>query len=340
MTHQVTTFPEPPIVLRIEKEIDFDGVGMGVLSDGTPYLTLRGLARFCGVEHALISRIAQGWNSPEPRPREVKIKKYLTDQNILLSEAYIKVMHDGVPHYAFPDVVCMAILEYYAFDPNSPSRDHAVEKFRLLARRSFKDFIYTQLGYRAEARVPIQWRQFLDRVALVHDRVPNGYFCVFKEIAGIIVTLIRHGAQIDHRFVPDISVGNGWAKHWKAQLFDAHFGERRTYDHAYPEYFPQASSNPQAVFCYPDTALAEFRRWFRETYLLEKFPSYIRSKVRDGGLPAAFSDVAWRAFGLESDQPLLSVPPAANTRTSPNETGATIANSNSAMTCRSLSTRR
>jgi hypothetical protein len=207
MASQVPAFPEPPIVLRIEKEVD--GVGMGVLSDGTPYLTLRGLARLCDVEHALIRRIAQGWNLPELRPREAKIKKALADQGVFMSEPYIKVMHDGVWHYAFPDVVCMAVLEYYAFDPNSPSREKALEKYRLLAWRSFKDFIYSQLGYTAEPGVPIKWRQFLDRVALLHDRVPDGYFCVFKEIAGIVVTLIQHGAHIDHRFVPDISVGNG-----------------------------------------------------------------------------------------------------------------------------------
>ena len=32
--------------LGIAKQIEIDGVGMGVLSDGTPFLTGRGLARF------------------------------------------------------------------------------------------------------------------------------------------------------------------------------------------------------------------------------------------------------------------------------------------------------
>lgn len=226
-----------------------------------------------------------------------------------------KVMHSGVWHHAYPDTVCMAILEYYAFDSNSPSRDHASFKYRLLARKSFREFIYGQLGYNPEANVPIEWRQFLDRVALIHDRVPAGYFCVFKEIAGIIVTLIRHGARIDHRFVPDISVGNAWSRHWKTEGFDDRFGLRVTYDHSYPYYFPQSSSNPQAAFCYPDAALGEFRRWVREFYLPEKFPAYISMKIRDGALPVSFSDVAWRAFGLESDQPMLTEMPAANSQT-------------------------
>src|SRR5690348_17265251 len=35
--------------LGIAKQIEIDGVGMGVLSDGTAFLTGRGLARLCGV---------------------------------------------------------------------------------------------------------------------------------------------------------------------------------------------------------------------------------------------------------------------------------------------------
>jgi len=32
----------------IEKEAEISGIGMGVLSDGTPYLNQRGLAALCG----------------------------------------------------------------------------------------------------------------------------------------------------------------------------------------------------------------------------------------------------------------------------------------------------
>jgi hypothetical protein len=36
----------------------FHSLGMGVLSDGTPFLTQRGLAAFCGVENAHIGTIS------------------------------------------------------------------------------------------------------------------------------------------------------------------------------------------------------------------------------------------------------------------------------------------
>jgi hypothetical protein len=282
----------------------------------------------CGVDQALIYRMAQGWSLPELKPREAKIQAILREQGLTCSEPYIRVMQNGVPHYAYPDLVCMAVLEYYAFDPSSPVRDQASQKYRLLARRSFRDFIYGQLGYSPHSAVPIQWRQYLDRVTLMHDKVPDGYFCVFKEVANIVVTLISHGAKIDHRFVPDISVGNTWGRLWKAEGMDERFGTRETFDHNYPEYFPQAASNPQPIFCYPDAALGEFRRWMREDYLQQKFPAYVAAKIKDGGLPPSFSDAAFKAFGLRPRQSALTarpmitlVPPAANTRRSPRSDG-------------------
>lgn len=309
MPRQVTIFPDPPTILKVEKEAEVNGVAMGVLSDGTPYLTQRGLARMCDIQPALINRMAAGWNSPNLLPREAKIRENLRQIGQVPDELYIRVMHNGVWLHAYPDNVCMAVLEYYAFDVNSPSKDVASTRYRMLARKSFRDFIYTQLGYCPEAAVPIKWRQFHDRVTLVHDRVPAGYFCVFKEIADIIVTMITHGAEIDHRFVPDISVGNTWARHWKDSKLEAQFGVRMTYDHNFPEYFPQAASNPQAVFCYPDTALPEFRRWVREVYLPEKFPAYLDSKIRVGALSPSFSESALRALGYEYEQPTLTWQP-------------------------------
>ena len=47
--------------LGIQKQVEIDGVGMGVLSDGTAFLTGRGLARLCGVSHRQIQSIGNEW---------------------------------------------------------------------------------------------------------------------------------------------------------------------------------------------------------------------------------------------------------------------------------------
>lgn len=61
--------------LQIVVEKEVDGVGMGVLNDGSPFLNMRGLARLCGVDHAVIVRITDQWDSAPLKPRERRIKE-------------------------------------------------------------------------------------------------------------------------------------------------------------------------------------------------------------------------------------------------------------------------
>jgi hypothetical protein len=68
---------QPSFDLGIERDTDVDGIGMGVLSDGTPYLNQRGLAALCGVENAHIGTISSQWNDEEQKPRIQSIKGIL-----------------------------------------------------------------------------------------------------------------------------------------------------------------------------------------------------------------------------------------------------------------------
>jgi hypothetical protein len=193
---EITAHKQFSLDLGIAREVEIDGIGMGVLSDGTAYLTARGLARLCGVDHTLILQLGQDWNSKSPRPRTARIKEALRQQGLFMPEPYISIIVDGTSHHAYPEVVCMAVLEYYAFDATQGSRETALRNYRLLARRSFREFIYAQVGYDPQQLIPAAWRQFHDRVSLVYDTVPAGYFSIFKEIADIVVTLINEGVKI------------------------------------------------------------------------------------------------------------------------------------------------
>ena len=115
-------------------------------------------------------------------------------------------------------------------------------------------------------------------------------------MADLYVTLIRSGANLGDAFIPDISVGIHWGKHWTANNLDAVYGVREKYDHNYPAYFPQSASNPQSPYCYPDEALAEFRDWFRKEYINKKMPTYLLGKVKDGHITAPAATAAIEAF--------------------------------------------
>ena len=168
----------------------------------------------------------------------------------------------------------------------------AQDKYRWLAGRSLREIIYTQLGYSPGTPLTKSWQQFHDRVSLVYDNVPAGFFCVFKEIADIVVTLINAGADVGDRLIPDISVGQAWAKHWTDNNLANRYGERQCYEHNYPDYFPQAKSNPQTPYCYPDAAFGEFKRFMRTDYLPSKLPGYLAGKVKKGILPASLPALA------------------------------------------------
>lgn len=283
-------------LFEIDKQTEIQGIGMGVLKDGTPFLNQRGLARLCGVENAHIGTISGQWNETDQKPRVKAIKDLLSSRGLNFASAHMVLTAEGKPMFAYPDKICLAILEYYAFEAGPNVQEEARKNYRILAGSALQEFIYTQVGYSPAAPIPASWKQFHDRVSLVFHTVPFGYFSIFKEMSDIMVTLIREGAQVDEKFIPDISVGQHWAAHWKSAGLEIVHGPRMQYPHNYPDYFPQSASNPQPAYCYPDGSLGEFRRWMREVYLVERMPAYLQSKVRQGGLPPSFVNLALQAL--------------------------------------------
>ncbi|WP_145518017.1 hypothetical protein [Yersinia mollaretii] len=274
----------PPLVLDlgVKQEGVFNDVEMGILENGIPYLTQSGLARICGVNRSNIADIANDYaecfrNGVFPNGRMQFISSYLQQAGYTDPALYISVNRNGSIHYAFPDIVCMALLEFYAFVSNNTSNATAQQYFRDLARVGFRDYVYLALRYQPED----PWKPYRDRVSIIHSSgsVPDGYFIIFNEIAGLMVDLIQAGLIVNMYTVPDISVGSCWGRHWNSSGLAGSFGNRVSCEHNYPDDFNQSGSNPQQINAYPNSALAEFRRWFKHEYLPTKFPSYILKKA-------------------------------------------------------------
>lgn len=263
---------------EVEIEKNIDGITMGVLENGIPYLDETGLAKLCGVHRKTLYRIAKEWDENVNSKRNNKLKEILKDSNYNMPHLYTQIQNKGLKQNAYGDVVCMAILEYFAFEDEEP-RKEALQNHRLLTRVSFRQYIYQKVGY-TDTRITDKWKYFLDKVDINFDKVPEGFFSIFKEISGLIVSLIRSGVVINDKSVPDISVGQCWAKYWKDNNLDAKYGARQKYEHNYPDYYPQAKSNPQEAYIYPDAALPEFRKWFNREYIENKFPVYLLIKTK------------------------------------------------------------
>ncbi len=152
------------------------------------------------------------------------------------------------------------------------------------------------------------WRQFEDRVSLVYDNVPVGYFCVFAQIADLFASMISNGADFGTQMILDISVGLCWSRFWKDQNLAAKYGERATFPHNYPQYFPQAWSNPQEAACYPEDAIGAFKRWLRDEYVPHKMPAYLKGLVAKKKLPAPIANNALAALALREANRALPQP--------------------------------
>lgn len=277
--------------LFVDKETEIQGIGMGVLNDGTPFLHQRGLAALCGVQNAHIGTISADWNEDIQKPRIAAIKDLLASRGVSVDSPHIECKRGGRTIYAYPDTVCLAILEYYAFEAGANTKEEAVQNFRTLAGQALRDFIYTQVGYDPTGQN--RFDKWHERIALNYQSAPKGYFHVFNEAHSLIYELILAGAEIGEKFVVDISIGSHWSKHWVDNNLGAEFGDRQKYPHNYPDSHPQSQSNPQESWCYPVAALGAYREWLQDVYLENgKFAKYLTGKVKKGELAPSVANLA------------------------------------------------
>lgn len=144
------------------------------------------------------------------------------------------------------------------------------------------------------------WQHFHDRVDMTRNSVPPGFFGVFNEIAGMIVPMINSGVNLNEHTIPDISVGKIWSSHWEKNNFDNVYGARKHYPHEYPIYYPQHAAGIQSSWCYPESALGEFRKWFRDTYQPNKLPQYLTRKQKKGDIEATTANKLIDTFSPKS----------------------------------------
>lgn len=267
-----------PKQLKLDLGIEVERV-VGVLENGIPYLTQRGLAEMTGAARRSIQEITEEWHEAQTsgvwKGRMNYFRDYLSKANFDDTSLYIEITKDGSPHYAYPDMVCMAMVEYFAFEAQR-TNDTAITNFRNLARFGLQEFIYDALGY-----VPDDpWKLFNARVSLLKDSVPARYFSIFRESTGLMVDLINAGLPVNQHTMPDGSVGGTWGRYWTEHKLSEKYGDRIEYPHNFPPEYPQSAKNPVSAKAYPNAAWAEFQDWFRAVYLRTKYPNYILKKAK------------------------------------------------------------
>jgi hypothetical protein len=274
------------------------GLEMGVLEDGTSYLTGRGLAKVCGVVHSAIQQHEALWHGGYRT--SLLARKLLAKGMDKRERLYIEFDGPfGQAAHAFPDDVCMVFLEYYAFDARGEQNAVALDYFKRFAHAGMRLFVYGQTGYNPEALAAEKWTKFHDR--LLANTAPAGYFSVFREMSETMVAAIKSGLPVDEHTVPDISVGKLWSMHWRASKHEAAFGPAQKYPHVYPPSYPQSRANDWIeANVYPLAALGVFRIWMQDVYLPQKFSAYLGRKAKDGVLTQGAVKKILAVFGMSA----------------------------------------
>ena len=127
-----------------------------------------------------------------------------------------------------------------------------------------------------------QTSYYFDRLKqfLKDGKVPVGYFCVFRETLELVGDLEGKGCILPQSVTPDLSVGKCWANHLRSLGVDPKSVSIK-YDHK----FPNDTRGTVKPYAYEDHLLADFRKWFHQTYQTDKLPKYLKERYPDA-LPA------------------------------------------------------
>jgi len=253
-----------------------DGIEMLVLDDDTPCLSERGIAEMCGVDKSTIANQAELWAKGKT---DSKFAQLLKLKGYTASTLFTKIQHKGNTVHAYPEPVCVTLLQYYAFTVQKQKAMHSMDT---LATRSFRGFIYAETGYAAGGALPRPIKNLLERMSL--NTVPHGYFAIFKELQEFMLALAKNGLDLDDRTIPDISVGKAWGSEWEIKGHDEVYGARIKHEHLYPESYRQSGAGPLGAWIYPVAALPAFRLWLQDDYIENKLIPYLQTKVKAGAL--------------------------------------------------------
>lgn len=125
----------------------------------------------------------------------------------------------------------------------------------------------------------------------VEENVPDGFWCVFKEAAHVLIRaeqiLVPAGLTLDVEDLLDGSIGLRYSRH---RVGKSWAGERTQYDYQFPPPSKRChiTVRPNA---YPDCELIHFREWLKREYLPMHFPAYLKAKYGVSGFSAALPHI-------------------------------------------------
>lgn len=140
-----------PVEIQIERVVN--GIQMGVLVDGTPYISQPSLADLCGVSQATIESISLQWNEKPLQPRIVKIKESLAEVGFAApTTPHVTARWKGKERVCYPTNICISIIRYYAVEAGPNCQAKARESFWWLVKSALQDLSPKSTGNDSQNR--------------------------------------------------------------------------------------------------------------------------------------------------------------------------------------------
>ncbi len=262
---------------------------VGVLADGTPFMSGRGLAKACGVSNGTLV----GWGDTVPQVGEQhragKLAALLVTYGYGGERLFSRVTGTTpgggrVTVSAYPHPVCMAFLDYYAFEAN---KEAARNSLRVLSDRQLPQFIqaqFSQGGMTAD-----QWSHPTEPAASLpphRGTLPPDYFSLLHcgEAVLSLQTLLQQYSQVLY----PIHIERAWHHYWAVQKLWIEHGPRVPYERRCLDQAPYVTVEGYiTTYLYPCSALAAFQHWLAWVFIPDRSPSYLHRKQHQR--PRAFS---------------------------------------------------
>jgi hypothetical protein len=164
----------------------------------------------------------------------------------------------------------VALNEDQAIFASTLSRNtRQVVMFKLKLTKAFSDARAQLQKITAGSMINSLWEK---RALLFNERtrIPEGYWCIFNEIAHVCWGMELRGEHLQEDAVPDISAGLLWCKYARSLGLDMSLV--RQYLHHYPD-----KRGTQHANIYPNVWLGTFRDWLQRYYLKREFQHYLQT---------------------------------------------------------------
>ena len=243
---------------------------------GESGMSQTGLAKLCGVSQQAVSNLEKTLTSRAPSKwletfvgQDLTLTSSAKDPTLTVNS--IKSGNISIYRSTF----CARVIQHYAFQGNEVAQ-YSLDQFTDLG---ISQWIQSITGWEQEptrSYIPY-WYQRLT-LFTAKTRIPDGWWSVFEELAKLMRELEGLGYVLPDvspttgkRITPDISIGQMFCKHMRAQGHDVD-GEIQKYLHYYPD--------GREIFAniYPDKWLQDFRSWFNSVWKKDRLVDYLGSR--------------------------------------------------------------